>query len=133
MTELSHTCSSILNYFREIDIKSFKCAKVARKLENPWNLETLNKIWSTYCDNWSGAILHPVFCTWFTKKNHFLHIKGLHVKGLHFLKLYSFSFIFFKTGSKWSAWLFITRGWISQNSKRFSDIMTTCVPKNMFC
>ena len=33
-TKLSYTCSSNLNYFREISIKSFKWEKVARKLEN---------------------------------------------------------------------------------------------------
>ena len=76
MTELSHTCSSNLNYFQEIDIKSFKCAKVARKLENPRNMGIVHKIWSTYGDNWSDAILHPDFCTCFTKNTHFGHLEN---------------------------------------------------------
>ena len=66
-SKLSHTCSSNLNYFRKIGIKSFKQAKLARNRENYQYLWIIHTIWSTLCDNWMGAILHHICCTCFTK------------------------------------------------------------------
>ena len=57
-----------------------------------------------------------------------IHIKGLNAKGFLFLSISSLSFIFLKKWSKWPPCLFIERGWIIQNYRRFCDITTTCVP-----
>ena len=67
-TKLSHTCSSNLNYFREIGCNSFKWAKVATKLGNSRYVGIGHPIWSTLCENSWGAILHHMFCTCFTKE-----------------------------------------------------------------
>ena len=67
-TKLSYTCSSNLNYFREIGCNSFKWAKVATKLGNSRYVGIGHPIWSTLCENSWGAILHHMFCTCFTKE-----------------------------------------------------------------
>ena len=74
-SKLSHICSLNWNYFRKINIKSFKCAKLGRNRENSKYLGIIYPIWTTLCDNWMGTILHHIFSTCFTKKSFLAHRK----------------------------------------------------------
>ena len=74
-SKLSHTCSLNWNYFRKIDIKSFKCAKLVRKWQNflifmdyPSNMDYF--VWKL-----DGCHLATYFCTYFTKSQ-FWHLEN---------------------------------------------------------
>ena len=53
--------------------------------------------------------------------------KKFHAKGFHFLSIFPHSFTFLKKRSKCPPCLFVERGHIFQNYRRFCDIVTTCV------
>ena len=60
-SKLSHTCSSNLNYFQKINIKSFKCTKLGRNRENH-NIWVLSIKYGLICVKIGWVPFCIIFC-----------------------------------------------------------------------